>query len=129
MQGFCGTAEGWPCGYHNGGKPTRQCSSNAKSRRELQTLEYPGDAILGNLRKDISVAVPALVGTESNKQFESNPFCPLSGFHHLQLLFGDLIGMMISRRPNIRASRDKAPAPRQMTAAAITADKRAVAGV
>lgn len=38
-------------------------------------------------------------------------------------------GMMISLRPNIRASRDKAPAPKQITATAITADKTAVVGV
>src|SRR2546426_7830657 len=37
--------------------------------------------------------------------------------------------MIISRRPNNRASRDKAPAPRQMTATAITADNTAVIGV
>ena len=34
-------------------------------------------------------------------------------------------GMMISRRPNSRASSEKAPAPRQMTAAAIAVARAA----
>jgi len=37
-----------------------------------------------------------------------------------------VLGMMISRRPNNRASSEKAPGPRQMTAAAITVAKAAV---
>ena len=37
-----------------------------------------------------------------------------------------ILGIMISRRPNSRASREKAPGPRQTTAAAITVAKAAV---
>jgi hypothetical protein len=94
------------------------------SRRELQTLEYPGGAILANPGKDVFMVVPA-----EQQAISKQAILSASGFYHLQLLFGDLTGMMISRRPNIRASRDKAPAPRQMTEAAMTADKTAVAGV
>src|SRR5215813_4117457 len=48
---------------------------------------------------------------------------------NLSYSFDELAGMIISRRPNRRASSDKAPGPRHMTATAITADKSAVIGI
>src|SRR5215813_13843271 len=62
-------------------------------------------------------------------QFDPRPRYVLSssvrGEHQV---FDELGGMMISRRPNNRASRDQTPGPRQMRAIAMTAASAAASG-
>jgi hypothetical protein len=69
---------------------------------------------------------PNLARSLDSRQLESENFF---GTNRWSYVFDELMGMIISRRPNSLASRDKSPAPRQMTATAITADNVAVIGV